>query len=43
MLLGGVSAFVFAGAAVLLAVRVAARTARPWLRDAVAIGNLRTE
>lgn len=41
--LGGLLAVGIAGAAVLLAVRLAVLVARPWLREAVAVGNLRTE
>ena len=41
--LGGLVALGVAGAAVLLAVRLAVLVARPWLREAVAVGNLRTE
>jgi len=41
--LGGLAGVVLAGAGVWLAVRLAARVTRPWLRAAVAAGNLRTE
>jgi hypothetical protein len=42
-LLGGVAALVLAAGAVLLAVRLSTRVVRPWLREAVSVGNLRTE
>lgn len=42
-LLGGVAAVALAAGAVLLAVRVSARVVRPWLHEAVRVGNLRTE
>ena len=41
--LGGLVALAFAGGAVLFAVRLAVLVASPWLREAVAVGNLRTE
>ena len=36
-------ALAFAGGAVLIAVQLAALVSRPWLREVVAVGNLRTE